>query len=118
MLSNTAVPKYYGEFRDKVLRGEIPVCKKVSLEMNRVDRLIKDPRMYYDPKPVEGWIRFCENEMVLSDGSDLVLTDAFKLWGEALWGWYYFVEKSVHNRCKVVFVIFQLCWSDIFAKQK
>lgn len=96
MLSNTAVPKYYGEFRDKVLRGEIPVCKKVSLEMNRVDRLIKDPRMYYDPKPVEGWIRFCENEMVLSDGSDLVLTDAFKLWGEALWGWYYFVEKSVY----------------------
>ena len=96
MLSNTAVPKYYGEFRDKVLRGDLPVCRKISLEMNRIDRLIKDPRMYYDPAPVEGWIRFCENELVLSDGSPLVLTDAFKLWGEQLWGWYYFIEKSVY----------------------
>lgn len=96
MLSNTAVPRYYGEFRDKVIRGEIPVCKRISMQMNRIDRLIRDPRYYYDPAPVEGWIRFCENEMVLSDGSPLVLTEAFKLWGEDLLGWYYFIEKSVY----------------------
>lgn len=96
MLSNTAVPRYYGEFRDKVLRGEIKVCEKISLEMNRIDRLIRDPRMYYDPEPVEGWIKFCENELVLSDGSPLMLTDAFKLWGESFACWFYFIEKSVY----------------------
>lgn len=96
MLSNTAVPKYYGEFREQVLRHEIPVCLNISLEMNRIDRLIKDPRFYYDDKIVEGWIRFCEGELTLSDGSPLVLTPSFKLWGEQLWGWYYFVEKSIY----------------------
>ena len=96
MLSNTATPKYYGEFRERVIRGEIPVCRKISLEMNRIDRLIRDPRMYYDPLPVEGWIKFCEKELTLSDGSPLTLMPSFKLWGEQLLGWYYFIEKSVY----------------------
>lgn len=93
--SNTAVPKYYGQFRDEVLRGEIPVCKEISLEMNRIDALIRDPRYYYDPAPVEGWIKFCEGELVLTDGSDLTLLPSFKLWGESVFGWYYFVEMRV-----------------------
>lgn len=95
-LSNTATPKYYGEFRNRVLRGEIPVCETVSMEMNRIDALIANPGIYYDPDPVEGWIRFCENELTLTDGSDLKLLDTFKLWGEQLWGWYYFIERSVY----------------------
>nr|DAP77625.1 MAG TPA: Large Terminase [Caudoviricetes sp.] len=96
MLSNTAVPKYYGEFRDKVLRGEIPVCKELSMEMNRIDALIDDPDMYYDDEAIDGWIRFCENELTLANGEDVELLDTFKLWGEQLWGWYRFVERSVY----------------------
>lgn len=96
MLSNTAVPKYYGEFRDKVLRGEIPVCKELSMEMNRIDALIDDPDMYYDDEAIDGWIRFCENELTLTNGEDVELLDTFKLWGEQLWGWYRFVERSVY----------------------
>lgn len=96
MLSNTAVPKYYKIFRDSVLRGEIPVCETISLEMQRIDDLIKNPGVYYDPEPVEGWIKFCENELTLTDGRDLFLLDTFKLWGEQVYGWYYFVERSVY----------------------
>lgn len=96
-LSNTAVPKYYGMFRDAVLRGEIPVNNEISLEMNRIDDLIDNPGVYYDERPVEGWIRFCENELTLTDGSDLHLLDTFKLWGEQIFGWYYFVEKNVYE---------------------
>lgn len=95
-LSNTTIPKYYGQFREAVMRGEIPVCETVSLEMNRIDELIANPGIYYDPEPVEGWIRFCENELTLTDGSDLHLLDTFKLWGEQVYGWYYFVERSVY----------------------
>ena len=94
-LSNTAVPKYYGMFRDAVLRGEIPVNREVSLEMNRIDALIRDPRYYYDPAPVEGWINYCESELTLVDGGDLHLLDSFKLWGEQIFGWYYFIERQV-----------------------
>lgn len=97
MLSNTAVPKYYGEFREKVMRGEIPVNQEVSLEMNRIDQLIANPDIYYDDKTVEGFIKYCENELTLTDGSDLHLLDSFKLWGEQLLGWYYFVERSVYS---------------------
>lgn len=96
MLSNTAVPKYYGEFRQKVIDGIIPVCQTISLEMNRIDELIDDPRYYYDDKKVEGWIEFCENELTLTDGGDLHLLDTFKLWGEQVYGWYRFVKKSVY----------------------
>lgn len=96
-LSNTAVPKYYGMFRDAVIRGEIPVCKEVSMEMNRIDDLIKNPGVYYDDQAVEGWIKFCEAELTLTDGSDLHLLDSFKLWGEQIFGWYYFVERSVYE---------------------
>lgn len=94
-LSNTAVPRYYGAFRDAVIRGEIPVCQEVSMEMNRIDRLIEDPDIYYDDTAVEGWIRFCEHELTLTDGGDLTLLDSFKLWGEQVFGWYYFIERSV-----------------------
>ena len=94
-LSNTAVPKYYGEFRDKVLSGEIVVNEYISMEMNRVDWLIDNSGVYYDPAPVEGWIAYCENEMVLTDGSDFHMLDTFKLWGEQIFGWYYFIERSV-----------------------
>lgn len=96
-LSNTATPKYYGEFRDAVIRGEIPVNEKVSLEMNRIDDLIANPGIYYDPNVVEGWCKFCEGELTLTDGSDLHLLDTFKLWGEQLFGWYYFIERSVYD---------------------
>lgn len=95
-LSNTAVPKYYGMFRDAVLRGEIPVNHEISMEMNRIDALIENPGVYYDSEAVEGWIRFCENEMTLTDGSDVKLLDSFKLWGEQVFGWYYFIERSVY----------------------
>ncbi len=94
-LSNTAVPKYYGMFRDAVMRGEIPVCKEVSLEMNRIDRLIADPGIYYDDQAIDGYIKFCENELTLTDGSELRLLDTFKLWAEQVFGWYYFEERSV-----------------------
>lgn len=96
-LSNTAVPKYYGLFRDAVLRGEIPVCREISMEMNRIDDLIANPGVYYDDQAVEGWIRYCENELTLTDGSDLKLLDSFKLWGEQVFGWYYFVERSIYE---------------------
>lgn len=96
MLSNTAVPKYYGMFRAAVLRGEIPVNEQVSLEMNRIDELIANPKYYYDPRRVEGWIAFCENELTLTDGSPFFMLDTFKLWGEELFGWYYYVERSVY----------------------
>lgn len=94
-LSNTAVPKYYGAFRDAVRRHEIPVCQEVSMEMNRIDRLIADPDIWYDDEAIDGWINFCENELTLTDGSDLALLDSFKLWGEQVFGWYYFIERSV-----------------------
>lgn len=96
-LSNTATPKYYGQFRDAVMRGEIPVCKEISMEMNRIDDLIANPGIYYDDKAVEGWISFCENELTLTDGADLHLLDSFKLWGEQIFGWYYFVERSIYE---------------------
>lgn len=96
-LSNTAVPRYYGMFRDAVLRGDIPVCKEVSMEMNRIDDLIANPGIYYDDEKVEGWIRYCENELTLTDGSDLHLLFSFKLWGEQIFGWYYFIEKSIYE---------------------
>ena len=94
-LSNTAVPKYYGQFREAVMRGEIPVNKEISMEMNRIDDLIANPGVYYDDQAVEGWIHYCENELTLTDGSDLYMLDTFKLWGEQVYGWYYFVERSV-----------------------
>ena len=96
-LSNTAVPRYYGEFREAVRRGEIPVNREISMEMNRIDDLIDNPGIYYDSDPVEGWIRFCENELTLTDGSDLHLLDTFKIWGEQVFGWYYFVDRSVYE---------------------
>ncbi len=96
-LSNTAVPRYYGKFREAVIRGEIPVCKEISMEMNRIDDLIANPGIYYDDKAVEGWIKYCEAEMTLTDGSDLYLLDSFKLWGEQVFGWYYFVERTVYE---------------------
>jgi phage terminase large subunit-like protein len=96
-LSNTATPIYYGQFRDAVLRGEIPVNREISAEMNRIDALIADPRYYYDDQAVEGYVAYCENELTLTDGSDLKLLPSFKLWAEQLFGWYYFVERSVYQ---------------------
>lgn len=96
-LSNTATPKYYGKFRDAVLRGEIPVNKEISMEMNRIDELIANPGVYYDDKAVDGWIKYCENELTLTDGSPLKLLDSFKVWAEEIFGWYYFLEKSVYK---------------------
>ncbi len=95
-LSNTAVPKYYGEFREKVLRGEILVCKEVSMEMNRIDRLIENPGIWYDDEAIDGFILYCENELTLTNGEDLYLLDSFKLWAEQIFGWYYFVERQVY----------------------
>ena len=94
-LSNTATPIYYGKFRDAVMRGEIPVCKEISMEMNRIDDLIANPGIYYDDQAINGFIEFCENELTLTDGGDLHLLDSFKLWAEQVFGWYYFVERSV-----------------------
>ena len=96
-LSNTAIPKYYGEFREAVLRGEIPVCKEISMQMNLIDDLIANPNVYYDEDAVEGWIKYCEKELTLTDGGDLTLLPSFKLWAEDLMGWYYFVERTVFN---------------------
>lgn len=95
-LSNTATPIYYGRFREAVMRGEIPVCREISMEMNRIDDLIANPGVYYDDKAVNGFIKFCERELTLTDGSDLKLLDSFKLWAEEIFGWYYFVERSVY----------------------
>ena len=97
VLSNTATPIYYGQFRNDVLRGKIPVNQEISMEMNRIDDLIANPSVYYDDEAVEGWIRFCESELTLTDGSDLYLLDSFKLWGEQIFGWYYFIERSVYE---------------------
>lgn len=96
-LSNTATPKYYGKFRDAVIRGEIPVCKEVEMEMNRIDALIKNPGIWYDDKATEGWIAYCEDELTLTNGDDLHLLDTFKMWGEQVFCWYYFIEKSVYE---------------------
>lgn len=96
-LSNTAVPRYYGAFRDAVIRGEIPVCREISMEMNRIDALIANPGIYYDDQAVEGWIAYCENELTLTDGSDLHLLDTFKIWGEQVFGWHYFVDRTVYQ---------------------
>lgn len=96
-LSNKAVPKYYGRFREAVIRGDIPICKEIEMEMHRIDDLIANPAIYYDPEPVEGWIKFCESELTLTDGSDLHLLDSFKLWGEQVFCWYYFKERTVYR---------------------
>lgn len=96
MLSNRAIPKYYAQFREKVLAGDIPVCKEIAMEMKRIDYLIDHPGFYFDNDAVRGWVEFCENELTLTDGSDLHLLDTFKLWGEQIFGWYYFVERSVY----------------------
>ena len=95
-LSNTATPKYYGMFRDAVIRGEIPVCREISMQMNRIDDLIANPGVYYDDLAVEGFIEYCENELTLTDGDDLHLLDSFKLWAEDIFGWYYFVDRSIY----------------------
>ena len=96
-LSNTAVPTYYGRFRDAVTRGEIEINKEIEMEMNRIDDLIRNPGVYYDPEPVEKWIRYCEQEMTLTDGSDVNMLDSFKLWGEQIFCWYYFIDRSVYD---------------------
>lgn len=96
-LSNTATPKYYGRFRDAVIRGEIPVCREISMEMNRIDALIADPGIWYDDEAIDGFIAFCEEELTLTDGEDLNLLDSFKLWAEQIFGWYYFTERSVYE---------------------
>lgn len=96
-LSNTAIPKYYGQFRDAVLRGEIPVNREIDMEMHRIDDLIANPGVYYDEDAVEGYVRYCENELTLTDGTDLKLLETFKLWAEQIFGWYYFVERSVYE---------------------
>lgn len=96
-LSNTAIPRYYGQFREAVMRGEIPVCKEISMEMNRIDDLITNPGVWYDDQAVEGFIQFCENELTLTDGADLKLLDTFKLWAEQIFGWYYFEERSTYE---------------------
>ena len=94
MISNTAVPRYYGEFRESVLRGEIPVNYEISLEMNRIDRMIENPRYYYNSEAIDGFIKFCETELTLTDGSPMKLTPCFKLWAEQLFGWYEYVQRS------------------------
>ena len=96
-LSNTATPKYYGMFRDAVIRGEIPVCEEISMEMNRIDSLIANPGVWYDDQAIQGFVNYCENELTLTDGEDLHLLDSFKLWAEQIFGWYYFVERSVYE---------------------
>lgn len=95
-LSNTAVPIYYGRFRDAVIRGEIPVCEEISMEMNRIDALIANPGIWYDDQAIQGFVNYCEKELTLTDGSDLHLLDSFKLWAEQIFGWYYFVERSIY----------------------
>ena len=91
------MPIYYGQFRDAVLRGDIVVNREISAEMNRIDELIRNPNMYYDDEAVDGFIRYCENELTLTDGTDLYLLDSFKVWAEQIFGWYYFVERSVYE---------------------
>ena len=96
-LSNTAAPIYYEDFRNKVVLGEIPVNREISLEMNRIDALIENPNIYYDDKAVDGFIKYCEWELTLTDGSDLHLLDSFKLWAEQIFSWWYFIERSVYR---------------------
>ena len=96
MLSNTATPFYYGQFREAVLRGDEPVNREISMEMNRIDSLIANPGVFYDEDAVKGWIQYCEGEMTLTDGSDLHMLDTFKLWGEQVFGWFYFIDRSVY----------------------
>src|SRR5574344_1263724 len=96
-LSNTATPIYYGHFREAVMRGEIPVCREISMEMNRIDDLIANPGIWYDDKAVNGFIAFCEDELTLTDGTDVKMLESFKLWAEEIFGWYYFVERSVYE---------------------
>ena len=100
MLSNTAVPKYYGRFRDAVLRGEIPVCHEIEMQMNRIDQKIANPHYYYDDKAIDGFISFCEHELTLTDGSDVKVLESFALWAEDLYSWFYFVERSVYQPSK------------------
>lgn len=95
-LSNTATPEYYGRFRESVMRGEIPICKEIALEMNRIDDLIANPGIYYDSEAINGFIKYCENELTLTDGADLHLLDSFKLWAEQIFGWYYFVDRNIY----------------------
>ena len=95
-LSNTATPIYYGRFRDAVIRGEIPVCEEISMEMNRIDALIANPGVWYDDQAINGFIDYCENELTLTNGEDLHLLDSFKLWAEQIFGWYYFVDRSIY----------------------
>src|SRR5678810_350974 len=99
-LSNTATPIYYGQFREAVLRGEIPVNREIAQEMNRIDALIANPNIYYDDQAINGFILYCENELTLTDGSDLRLLPTFKLWAEQIFGWYYFVERQVYQPSK------------------
>ena len=96
-LSNTSTPRYYGKFRDAVIRGEIPVCEEISMEMNRIDALIANPGVWYDDQAVEGFVEYSENECTLTDGEDLHMLDSFKLWAEEIFGWYYYVERSVYQ---------------------
>ena len=96
-LSNTAVPYYYGQFREAVVRGEIPICREIEMEMNRIDKLIEDPEIWYDDKAIDGFVKYCECELTLTDGADLFLLDTFKLWAEQIFGWYYFIERSVYE---------------------
>ena len=95
-LSNTATPIYYGRFRDAVIRGEIPVCKEISMEMNRIDSWIENPGIWYDDQAILGFVSYCENELTLTDGENLHLLDSFKLWAEQIFGWYYFVDRSIY----------------------
>lgn len=95
-LNNTATPEYYGRFRESVIRGEIPICKEIALEMNRIDDLIANPGIYYDSEAINGFIKYCENELTLTDGADLHLLDSFKLWAEQIFGWYYFVDRNIY----------------------
>ena len=95
-LSNTATPIYYGRFRDAVIRGEIPVCEEISMEMNRIDALIANPGVWYDDQAINGFIDYCENELTLTNGEDLHLLDSFKLWAEQIFGWYYYVDRSIY----------------------
>ena len=95
-LSNTATPIYYGQFRDDVIAGKIPVCKEIEMEMNRIDALIANPGVYYDDQAINGFVHYCENELTLTNGEDLHLLFTFKLWAEQIFGWYYFVERSIY----------------------
>ena len=108
MLSNTAVPKYYGEFREAVIRGEIPVCREISMQMNLIDARILNPGIYYDEEAVERFIRYCENELTLTDGTEVKLLPSFKLWAEDIFGWYYFVKTFVIFGYIFAFFIYEI----------